>query len=172
MFANIVLWLRVVCGNLAGFLLPCVYGGSSGRLRSHMLRSPCLFSALWSQHSDSSSPPLVASLLLCLWDFALGSLLSCSPGNWQRRAFNAPGQPSTREEQGSVDECPYACLQVEQFFGTLHVGSQGVPRGNEPSYPQGSTFFTDHSPSVPVSPLFPNKLLAPNILSLFLWKPN
>lgn len=25
---------------------------------------------------------------------------------------------------------------------------------------------------VPVSPLFPNKLLAPNILSLFLWKPN
>lgn len=67
----------------------------------------------------------------------------------------------------------YTCLQVEQFFGTLRMGSQGVPGGNEPSAPQGSSFFTDYSPSLFQSlHFFQINYLHPISCLLFLWKPN
>lgn len=91
---------RVICGNLAGFLLPCVYVGfSSGAYvpDAHvaMLFSLCpaasspVVTVHRSQQADSSSG--YVSLLLCLRAFAPGSLLSCSTGKLTEEGIYIPG---------------------------------------------------------------------------------
>lgn len=75
---------RVICGSLAGFLLPCVYVGFSSGLMYQMLMLPCCFPSaqlrahLWSRYTGHSRQTAPLATSLCFSALELLHLGACS----------------------------------------------------------------------------------------------